>query len=235
MVSPADSETAAAYGLHPFAEITDGQPVLDQEDDEALAGSYPQVSLVLGADLDQGPGTLFITTRRVIWLQAAQPPGGYAVDYQTITMHALSQDPEAFDRPCIYAQLEASTSGEYDENDEEEEVSPELRLVPADSAALPDMFQKLCECAALNPDPGQDDDDDEDGENDFFYDEDEVLAGAGAEQRAARLNHYDALLQMPSADQFQEMVEDDDKFADAEDDEDRPLDQHPNGQHQPAH
>ena len=31
----------------------------------------------------------------------------------------------------------------------------------------------------------------------MFYDEDEVLAGSGAETRAAMLDHYDSLLQMP--------------------------------------
>ena len=35
-------------------------------------------------------------------------------------------------------------------------------------------------------------DDSEDG--DFFYDEAEVLSGAGAENRAALLDHYDAML-----------------------------------------
>jgi hypothetical protein len=48
-------------------------------------------------------------------------------------------------------------------------------------------------------------DDDEDAE--FYYDEEEVLAGAGCEDgaRAAMLDHYDSLLQMPRADEFDEV------------------------------
>ncbi len=45
--------------------------------------------------------------------------------------------------------------------------------------------------------------DDEDAE--FFYDEDEVLAGAGGDSRAAMLDHYDSLLQMPRADDLDEV------------------------------
>ena len=37
--------------------------------------------------------------------------------------------------------------------------------------------------------------DEEDGE--MYYDEDEVLAGSGAEARAAMLDHFDSLLQTP--------------------------------------
>lgn len=48
-------------------------------------------------------------------------------------------------------------------------------------------------------------DDDEDAE--FFYDEEEVLAGAegDASARAAMLDHYDSLLQMPRADELDEV------------------------------
>ena len=45
--------------------------------------------------------------------------------------------------------------------------------------------------------------DSEDG--DFFYDEDEVAAGAGGADRVARLNALDALLTMPRADQLDEV------------------------------
>ncbi len=45
--------------------------------------------------------------------------------------------------------------------------------------------------------------DDEDAE--FFYDEDEVLAGADSGSRAAMLDHYDSLLQMPRADDLDEV------------------------------
>lgn len=69
-------------------------------------------------------------------------------------------------------------------------------------AAVEAIFTVLCDCAAKNPDPGQSADE-EDG--DFFYDEDEVLAGAAAEERAARLDQYDALLDMPRAAEFEQV------------------------------
>lgn len=45
--------------------------------------------------------------------------------------------------------------------------------------------------------------DEEDAE--FFYNEEEVLAGAGGDARAAMLDHYDSLLQLPSADDLDEV------------------------------
>ncbi len=89
--------------------------------------------------------------RRVIWLRQSPPPGGFALNYQTITMHAISQDPEAFSRPCIYAQVEPSTSGEYDDNEDEVDESPELRLVPAASSACkcPAPRRLACPCQRM--------------------------------------------------------------------------------------
>lgn len=46
---------------------------------------------------------------------------------------------------------------------------------------------------------------DDDGQGDFFFNEEEVLAGAGGEQRAALLEQYDALLSMPRADELDEV------------------------------
>ena len=46
----------------------------------------------------------------------------------------------------------------------------------------------------------------DDEEGDFFYDEEEVLAGAGGQARADMLDHYDSLLNMPRADQLDEVL-----------------------------
>ena len=45
----------------------------------------------------------------------------------------------------------------------------------------------------------------EEAQNELFFDEEEVLAGAGGEQRADMLAHYDNLLEMPSADTLDEV------------------------------
>ncbi len=60
-------------------------------------------------------------------------------------------------------------------------------------------------CWVCVPADDDDDDDDMDGEAEFYDSEEAVLSGPGAEQRAARLNHFDQLLQMPSAQQFSEV------------------------------
>ncbi len=45
-------------------------------------------------------------------------------------MHAISQEPQ----PCIYAQLEPCGSNSQDEESgEEEELYPEIRLIPSDA------------------------------------------------------------------------------------------------------
>lgn len=207
--------SAESFGLTPHAQLEAGMPVLDADEGEELAKRFEAISLVLGNNLDLGRGSLYITTRRVIWVNGADK--SYAADFQHINMHAISTDQSAFQRPCIYMQMEPSSSdvpADGDDDDLENEVTPEVRLVPTDASALEDLFQVLCDCAALNPDPGQEGDD-EDAE--FFYDEDEVLAGAGNGSRAAMLDHYDSLLQMPRADDLDELVaEDPERFDDAE-------------------
>ena len=54
---------AAQFGLEDFSEFADGMPVLDEDDDEEMAKSYPGVAVILGSSHDLGTGTLFITTR----------------------------------------------------------------------------------------------------------------------------------------------------------------------------
>ena len=54
---------AAQFGLEDFSEFTDGMPVLEEEDEEEMASSYPGVAVILGSSHDLGIGTLYITTR----------------------------------------------------------------------------------------------------------------------------------------------------------------------------
>lgn len=75
--------------------------------------------------------------RRIIWVGGAEK--SYAADFQHINMHAISTDQSAFQRPCIYMQMEPSTS-EFDEeaggdDDLDGEETPEVRLVPSDASA----------------------------------------------------------------------------------------------------
>lgn len=101
---------------------------------------------------------------------------------------------------------EAGFREDYDE-------STEVRFFLGDPSLLEPVFQDLCSCAALNPD-GSEDSGDEDGG--LFYDEAEVMAGAGAEERAAALARLEGLL---SLGEDGEEEEDGDFAADDEDDQ----------------
>ncbi|KAG6615162.1 Chloride conductance regulatory protein ICln [Phytophthora cinnamomi] len=170
----------------------DGAPLLRTgagDDEEFLLASFRNVELHAAAsdvgEEDDGEahalphsgaaGTLFVTTSRVVWLGAAIGARvGYAWDMSSVTLHAISRDPAAFPKPCVYCQIS------------HEDVS-EVRFVPADDKTLQEVFDAFCKSAEMNPD---DDDEDDDG---WICDEDEVADGARAAQLAA---HFDSMLQV---------------------------------------
>lgn len=43
--------------------------------------------------------------RQVIWLSDVDKTKGYAVDFLSLSLHAVSRDPEAYTSPCIYTQV----------------------------------------------------------------------------------------------------------------------------------
>jgi nucleotide-sensitive chloride channel 1A len=43
--------------------------------------------------------------RQVVWLSDVDRAKGYAVDFLSLSLHAISTDPEAYPSPCIYAQV----------------------------------------------------------------------------------------------------------------------------------
>lgn len=44
--------------------------------------------------------------RRLVWLSDEDVHKGYAVDFLSLTMHAISRDTEAYPQPCIYTQVQ---------------------------------------------------------------------------------------------------------------------------------
>ena len=76
--------------------------------------------------------------RRVIWRGDAGSRRGLFAHFQCINMHAISSDQSASRKPCIYMQLEPSTSAFADttqgEPDDDRDATPEARLVPEDSS-----------------------------------------------------------------------------------------------------
>ncbi len=166
MDGAAPDVSAESYGLTPHAQLEAGTPVLNADEGEELAKCFDSISLVLGNNLDLGQGSLYVTTRyylshnclryacykvnltmddlkmrfairRIIWVGGAEK--SYAADFRHINMHAVSTDQSAFQRPCIYMQMEPGTSesaaDESDDDDLENEETPEVRLVPSDASA----------------------------------------------------------------------------------------------------
>ncbi|KAL8539620.1 hypothetical protein ACS0TY_001287 [Phlomoides rotata] len=172
-----------AAGLRSVTErIGDGagQPFLDGANGEELMHVQPGVSIVLGNHhrSPESPGTLYITTKQVVWLSDTDRAKGYAVDFISVSLHAVSRDPEAYSSPCIYTQIE--TGAEEDESEDPGSESDddtlnlskitEMRLVPSDPNQLDTLFAIFCECAELNPDPIEE----EEGEHNWVFSADQL-------------------------------------------------------------
>lgn len=176
-----------APGLKIFSDIAgDGTPRLDEASGEELvrvdrAASVAPASVALGGRAPEAPGTLFVTTRRVIWLSEAEKGKGYAVEFLDITLHAVSRDPEAYPSPCLYTQIEAEDGSDEEADDLDSEPLGELqlekisemRIILSDAAQLDSLFDAFCHCAELNPDPTAEQDE-EDG---WFHGEDMADGG----------------------------------------------------------
>lgn len=157
-----------------------GEPVLDSDNGEEIMHVQPNVSIVLSNRSPESPGTLYISTKRVIWLSDVDAQKGYAVDFLSISLHAVSRDPEAYPSPCIYTQIE--TEADEDESEDSDSEShetqdlsriTEMRLVPSDPNLLDTLFEIFCECAELNPDAVE-----EEEEHNWVFSADQMEADA---------------------------------------------------------
>ena len=192
------------------------------------------VSFHVGDDATENPGTLHVTTRRLVWFPDDGTRGGYDVPLRAVAMHAVSSDASEGFRPCIYAQIEGgapesflrrsretardAAAGEEDGDAEDDETTElvettELRLAPADPAALGALFKALCDCAALTPDPDDETYETEDDGDDLYYDESEIATGAGAAARLDALRRFDDQL-VVSADLERHVADDPGRFED---------------------
>jgi len=182
-------------------EGTGNAPALHEG--ETIHFVQPTVALYLLTNKSEGVGTLYATTKRVIWLHNSAPLG-YEVDFHNLMCHAIAKSNNSSDFPqaCLYCQL-----------DSEDEIH-ELRFVPESdpnamdatgaSGILESMYKAFSECALLNPDPELE------GEGDFIFNEDEILGP----QQSATLQHLESVLQIPEnfvpngdASQFEEAEE----------------------------
>lgn len=160
-----------------------GQPVLNADIGEELMHVQPGVSIVLGSRPPESPGTLYITTKQLVWLSDVDRTRGYAVDFFSLSLHAVSRDPEAYPSPCIYTQIEIAaeedeSEGSDSESSESLDISKitEMRLVPSDPSQLDMLFQIFCECAELNPEPNEE----EEEEHNWIFSADQIGDATGA-------------------------------------------------------
>ncbi|KAI0516067.1 hypothetical protein KFK09_008739 [Dendrobium nobile] len=153
-----------------------GQPRFDSVGGEELMHVQPGVTIALGRLSPESPGTLYISNRRVIWLSDTDRDKGYAVDFLSISLHAVSRDPETYPSPCIYTQIEVEDAKDDEfegldaECPDETYLSKitEMRLVPHDPNQLDTLFDIFCQCVELNPEPLEGDDE----ENSWIFGED---------------------------------------------------------------
>ncbi|CAJ1978276.1 unnamed protein product [Sphenostylis stenocarpa] len=154
-----------------------GQPVLDSENREELMQVQPGIDIVLGNLPPESPGTLYITTKQVIWVSDVDKTGGYAVDFLSISLHAVSRDPEAYPVPCLYTQIDTEVADDDHSDSESNHIQQdlsnvtEMRLIPSDPSQLDTLFAIFCQCAELNPEPN----DEEGEENDWVFSADQMV------------------------------------------------------------
>ncbi|CAM0957123.1 unnamed protein product [Alopecurus aequalis] len=154
-------------GLHPFADIAaDGTPRLDVSNGEEIVRVQRAAALALGCRAPEPAGTVFITTRRVIWVSDTERTKGYAVDFVAVSLHAVSRDPEAYPSPCIYTQIETEVGSDEESDESDSEANgavdlskvAEMRIVPSDPDQLDELFEAFSHSAELNPDPNAESD-----------------------------------------------------------------------------
>ncbi len=152
-----------------------------------------------------GAGKLYITSKRVLWIgETVDSAFDYDVAY--VVLHAVTRDEESYPKPCVYCQLDVE-----EEEQDDEEITTELFLVPADEAALMKIFDALSHAALLNPDP------EEEGDEflgDFVFDENEIAEGS---EQARILNHLESVFVLTGDEKEEgDYDEEDEQFADAE-------------------
>lgn len=161
--------------------------------------------------------------RRVVWVgDRAAPRVGLGWETASITLHAISRDPAAYPRPCLYCQFDTDDLAEVrfvptdDKQRRWTEGSWSEPLEEADGVCSPtvqEVFDAFSKSAEMNPD---EEDEDEAGDG-WIYDEEEVANGAREAQIAAHLDsvlHISPALQHSAAGptesgQFDDADEDD--------------------------
>jgi len=183
---------------------SDGTPTLAEDEQTKLV--VPSVNAWFG-DKTQGTGFLYVTTKNVIWLPPL-PQDGFSINFQFISIHAVSRDTTSFYSPCLYCQLD------MDEADIAEDNFHELRFVPPNTQEqLELLYNVFSECAALNPDLS------EEGDEDGFFWNGDPENDAMADQLEMQLQMQQGMetLGGSNIDMYQALDEEAEKYDDADD------------------
>nr|CAD1843603.1 unnamed protein product [Ananas comosus var. bracteatus] len=142
-------------GLRPFDDRVGDGPRLDADSGEEVMRVERGVAVALGRRPMESPGTLFVTTKRVIWLSDVDKEKGT----RWISCRFRSTRFRGIRRP-IPCPIETGNDGNDVEGSDSEfgqdtDLSriTEMRLMLSDSNQLDALFDIFCQCAELNPDP----------------------------------------------------------------------------------
>ncbi|KAN0138882.1 Regulator of volume decrease after cellular swelling domain containing protein [Lactarius tabidus] len=190
-ISEEDHRTLTGATPASFADIP---PVLRHKVNDIAVAFDPPLDGFSGED--SARGTLYII-ESVLAFQSSTTGRAFQIEYQSITLHAISRGESG---PFVYCQLDDSPAVA----DGSEDVPPmrELSLIPQPSDSLDPIFEALSVCASLHPDPqGSDEDEDEfiDLENSSDF---EVFTGAEGEELSevgrAALAHLESIIDDPN-------------------------------------
>jgi len=204
--------------MRQFVQCEENRPILFEE--ETLDFELMDVSLYFRPTDTYGLGSLFVTSRRIVWIGEEK---AFDFDVPFISLHAISRDPSSFPLPCLYCQLDIENNimnNEEEEMHEEREGQPpsEVFFVPKDESALMPLFEAFSKAALLNPDETEEGDDEEGEAGDFIYNVEEVQLGA---EQARRLDHLESVFTFPHEE---DVNGHNGQFEDAEEEEEEELD-----------
>lgn len=138
----------------------------------------------------------------MVWLSERDATLGLCADFSDISMHAVATDPSTVEKPCLYIQIDGGEEndlsdgwneeeeGVEEENDngqlngqdyEEESLTKELRLIPAEPGIVDNLFQAFCDGAERNPDAMAE----EEGQNSLFFDHSSMIGALSLSEAAA--------------------------------------------------
>jgi hypothetical protein len=176
----------------PCSEVKPDVPELWE--DETIDYELSDVELSFSASKPPvGQGKLFITSKRVIWMQPGESGAAFDFDVPYIVLHAISRDVDSYPKPCIYCQLDCCQSDDEEDEENTEDAIDEIFLAPSCDTVLKDMFNAFSAAALNNPDP--DEEGQEEGDDELIYNVDEVQLGA---EQSRTLNHLESIFNVPT-------------------------------------